>query len=75
MDCDRILVNIIFLFLFEIFKIINCIFIKCLKDGKLEKFDSPSNLLNDATSLFYELASNVVIDKKIIKPKEDEKNC
>jgi hypothetical protein len=39
-------------------------FKQCLKDGKLEKFDSPSNLLNDVTSLFYELASNVVIERK-----------
>jgi hypothetical protein len=30
----------------------------------LEKFDSPTNLLKDVTSLFYELASNVVIEKK-----------
>ena len=30
----------------------------------MEKFDSPTNLLKDVTSLFYELASNIVIEKK-----------
>ena len=30
----------------------------------MEKFDSPANLLKDVTSLFYELASNIVIEKK-----------
>ena len=44
--------------------IMDCDRILCLKDGQLERFDSPKNLLADSTSLFYELASNLGKDEK-----------
>ena len=36
-----------------------------IMDGNLENFDTPKNLLNDSSSLFYELATNIVFKKKI----------